>query len=264
MICDEGESRSKTLNNQKDTGNNIYINHTVSILDPVLAEISCKWFGLEKCNTFDCFAGDTVFGFVSDYLGNNFIGIELRQEQVDLNNKRLSTTNSKYICDDGQNILKHIKENSQDLLFSCPPYFNLEVYSEMENDASNQETYEDFMKIIDKAFSDSIKCLKDNRFAVIVCGDIRNKNDTYYRFPDNIIDIFEKNNMFLYNELILVEPIGLNAMRANRTMQSRKCPKVHQNILIFYKSDTKQIKNIFPKIEIDEKIIKEYGSENME
>ena len=77
-------------------------------------------------------------------MGNKFTGIELRQEQADLNNQRLKGSKSKYICDDGQNVLKHIKPNTQDLLFSCPPYFDLEVYSELENDASNQKEYASF------------------------------------------------------------------------------------------------------------------------
>ena len=47
-------------------------------------------------------------------------------------------------------------------VFSCPPYFDLEVYSNKENDASNQETYEEFYEILDKAFTESIKCLKEN------------------------------------------------------------------------------------------------------
>ncbi len=80
IINDNGESRENTLANGSMMAE---MNNGVSILDPVLAEITNKWFGLEKCNTFDCFAGDTVFGYVSSYLGNKFTGIELRKEQAD-------------------------------------------------------------------------------------------------------------------------------------------------------------------------------------
>lgn len=221
-----------------------------SVLDPVLSEIINLWFGLKNCNTFDCFAGDTVFGYVSSYLGNNFTGIELRQSQSDFNNGRTVGMSAKYICDDGRNVLNHIAENSQDLLFSCPPYFDLEVYSDLPNDASNQKEYEDFINILDVAFTNAIKCLKDNRFAVIVCGDVRDKKGNYYRFPDHIKDIFNKNGMATYNELILVDPIGNLQMRVSKYMEHRKVGKTHQNVLVFYKGDSKQIKNIFPKIEM--------------
>ena len=82
----------------------------VSILDPVLAEIACKWFCVEKGRTFDCFAGDTVFGYVSGDLGHDFTGIELRKEQAAINNERVRDMSARYICDDGQNVSKHIKK----------------------------------------------------------------------------------------------------------------------------------------------------------
>ena len=221
-----------------------------SVLDPVLSEIIIKWFGLENSKMFDCFSGDTVFGYVSSYLGNTFKGIELRQSQVDFNNDRTKGFNANYICDDGRNILNHIEENSQDLLFSCPPYFDLEVYSDLSNDASNQKEYKDFLNILDLAFGNAIKCLKDNRFAVIVCGDVRDKKGNYYRFPDHIKEIFEKNNMPLYNELVLIDPVGNLQMRVGKYMEHRKVGKTHQNVLVFYKGNPKEIKKIYPKIEI--------------
>jgi hypothetical protein len=261
LIGDNGESREDKLSNL----NNMSAMYrpemaTVSILDPVLAEISNKWFGLDNCNTFDCFAGDTVFGYVSDALGNTFTGIELRKEQADLNNNRLKGSKSKYICDDGQNVLKHIKEKSQDLLFSCPPYFDLEVYSDLPTDASNQKEYNDFLQILDNAFSDSIKCLKDNRFAFIVVGDIRAKDGTYYKFPDHIKKIFTENGMSLYNEMILLDSLGTAPARANKYMKSRKVVKVHQNILVFYKGDTKKIKDNYKELDFSSI---EYESEDV-
>lgn len=223
-----------------------------SVLDPVLSEIIIKWFGLHNSNMYDCFAGDTIFGYVASYLGNTFKGIELRKSQADFNNERTNGFNANYICDDGRNVLNHISENSQDLLFSCPPYFDLEVYSDLPNDASNQKEYKDFINILDVAFTNSIKCLKENRFAVIVCGDVRDKKGNYFRFPDDIKEIFVKNGMPLYNELILIDPVGNLQMRVSKYMEHRKVGKTHQNVLVFYKGNTKEIKNIFPKIEIVE------------
>lgn len=229
----------------------------VSLLDPVMAELVCRWFGIEGCKTFDCFAGDSVFGYVSAYLGNEFIGIELRPEQVELNNERVAGMSAQYICDDGQNVAKHITPDSQDLLFSCPPYFDLEVYSDLPNDASNQGSYEDFIAILHNAFSGAIGCLKENRFAVIVVGDVRDKTTGYYYdFCGDIKRIFKENGMRLYNEIILIETGASTALRASRYMDSRKVAKMHQNILVFYKGKTKDIKNHFKKIE--------YASEDLE
>lgn len=241
IIEDDGKSRNCVIG--KEFG--------VSLLDPVLSELIIKWYApkQENNNIFDCFAGDTVFGFVAAYQENNFTGIELRQEQVNFNNST-SPENAQYICDDGRNVLQHIGKNTQDLFFSCPPYFDLEVYSNKENDASNQKTYEEFYKILDEAFTNSIQCLKDNRFAVIVLGDVRDKKTgEYYDFSGSVKATFKRNGLKLYNELILLDPLGTAPLRANKFSVSRKNIKVHQNVLVFYKGDTSKIKDEFYNIQ---------------
>lgn len=225
----------------------------VSLFDPVLSETMCKWFTpYEGAKIFDCFAGDTYKGLVFAMCGFSFRGVELRQEQVDINNRVLEGRglDIEYICDDGQNVAKHFDPESQDMLFSCPPYYDLEVYSKDERDASNQGTYEEFIAILDKAFKAALTCLKPNRFAVVVVGDVRDKKTGfYYGFTDDVKRIFKEGGASLYNEIILVETGASTALRASRYMESRKIAKMHQNILVFYKGDPKDIRANFPKID---------------
>ena len=259
VIGDKGQSRTKAKSyNNKSFNNKYKFNaelHETSLLDPVLSEIVICWFGVENGLCFDCFAGDTAFGAVASHLGNKFVGVELRKEQVDFNNEH-TNENAIYHCDDGRNIQKYLANESADLLFSCPPYFNLEVYSDMENDASNQETYEDFYNILDEAFANSIKCLKNDRFAVIVVGDVRNKkNGGYYNFPNDIIKTFISQGLLFYSNIKLLTPIGNAHIRANNNMGKRKPVHVYQDVLVFYKGDTKNIPKNFKPINYDSKYL---------
>lgn len=221
----------------------------VSLFDPVLSEICCRWFTpFEGAKMFDPFAGDTQKGLVFGMCGYEFTGVELRQEQVDINNNVIADRDLpvRYICDDGQNVAKYFEPESQDMLFSCPPYYNLEVYSDLENDASNQGSYEDFLSIIRNAYTSALGCLKENRFAVIVVGDVRNKaNGEYYDFVSDVKRIFREAGAHLYNEIILVEMSSSAALRAAKSMESRKVCKTHQNVLVFYKGDPANIKQHF-------------------
>lgn len=221
----------------------------VSLFDPVLSEICCRWFTpFDGAKMFDPFAGDTQKGLVFGMCGYEFTGVELRQEQVDINNNVIADRDLpvRYICDDGQNVAKYFEPESQDMLFSCPPYYNLEVYSDLENDASNQGSYEDFLSIIRNAYTAALGCLKENRFAVIVVGDVRNKaNGEYYDFVSDVKRIFREAGAHLYNEIILVEMSSSAALRAAKSMESRKVCKTHQNVLVFYKGDPANIKQHF-------------------
>lgn len=225
------------------------INNGVSLFDPVLAEILFLWFAPEAAKIVDPFAGDIRKGAVAGTLGHTFTGIELRPEQYEENIQAIEKLNLKdkvsYINADGTTILNHIEEETQDMLFSCPPYYDLEEYSKMAEDASNQETYEDFIAILDKAFTAGIKTLKNNRFAAVVVGDLRDKKGCYYNFHEDIKFIFNKAGMPLYNELILIESGATAGMRANNAMRNRKTVKTHQNILVFFKPEEGEL----PKVE---------------
>lgn len=261
LIGDNAESRENSLGNIADLARYGMksIGQGTSLLDPVLSEVILRWFGIDGGACFDTFAGDSVFGYVSAYLGYSFTGIELREEQVALNSERTVGMSARYICDDGCNVLQHIAEGTQDLFFSCPPYYDLEVYSDKSNDASNQETYEDFIAIIEKAFSNAIKCLKNDRFAVVVCGDVRDKSGAYRCFPDDIKSIFIRNGCILYNELILLDPIGRLIYSATNNMKTRKVGKRHQNVLVFYKGNPKEIKNNYKPIEYATEDLEQFG-----
>ena len=113
-----------------------------------------------------------------------------------------------------------------------------------------------------------MKCLKDDRFAVVVVGDVRDKNGGYYCFPDDIKRIFRNAGMLLYNELIYVENAGTAGLRVNNHMSHRKVTKVHQNVLVFYKGDTSKIKDNFQPIDYSEDeintMLEEYGGDEEE
>lgn len=225
----------------------------VSLFDPVLAEVLCKWFTpSEGSRIFDPFAGDTQKGLVFATCGHTFRGIELRQEQVDVNERVIEGRglDIAYICDDGRNVAKHVEAESQDLLFSCPPYYDVEVYSDLPNDASNQGTYEEFLEVLRVAFHSAIGCLKNDRFAVVVVGDVRDKRTgCYYDFVGDVKRMFKDAGMPLYNEVVLIESGASTALRVTNCMKMRKMVKCHQNVLVFYKGDPRKIKNHFPAIE---------------
>lgn len=267
LIDDFGESRENALYKRRDVNAETHLKITAistsSVLDAVLAELAVKWFCPAGGTTFDPFAGDTVFGFVSAYSGFPFTGIELRPEQARTNQQRVNKHKlaAKYICDDGRNVLKHIKPGSRDFLFSCPPYFNLERYSDLANDASNQKSYEDFLALLEAVFAASVKALKNNRFAVIVVGDIRDEKGNYRGFPSDVVEMFERNGMWLYNDIVLLNVAGKAGMKVDGQFTTyRKVVKVHQNVLVFYKGNAKTIKENFGAIDLagDEEPIQQF------
>jgi len=60
--------------------------------------------------------------------------------------------------------------------------------------------------------------------------------------------MFKAHGCPLYNECIIVEPIGTLPQRVQRYMRNRKVGKCHQNVLVFYKGDPKEIPTNYNEI----------------
>ena len=121
-----------------------------------------------------------------------------------------------------------------DFVFSCPPYADLEVYSDLKGDISNMP-YDDFMKVYKEIIAKSCNLLKNGGYACFVVGEVRNKKGNYIGFVPDTINAFRNCGMNYYNEGILLSTIASASMRANGNMKTGKLVKVHQNILIFKK-----------------------------
>jgi len=211
----------------------------VSVFDPALCEVLYHWFCDEGGTILDPFAGGSVRGIVANYLGYKYSGIDIRQEQVDSNREQamdiLPIENQpQWYVGDSNELLNDNWNTKFDMVMSCPPYADLEVYSDLEGDISNKP-YKQFLELYESIIAKSCKLLKVGGYACFVVGEVRDKNGFYIGFVPDTIKAFEKCGMKFYNEAILLNAIASASMRANGNMKTQKLVKVHQNILVFKK-----------------------------
>ena len=209
-----------------------------SIFDPALCEILYHWFCVDGKEILDPFAGGSVRGIVANYLGYKYTGIDIRQEQIDSNRKQgldiLDVVNQpNWFVGDSNEVLNGFNKKF-DFVFSCPPYADLEVYSDLDGDISNMP-YIEFMKAYKEIIKKSCNLLKSGGYACFVVGEVRDKKGNYIGFVPDTINAFKDCGMGFYNEGILLDQLGTASMRAGGNMKSQKLVKVHQNILIFKK-----------------------------
>ena len=209
-----------------------------SVFDPVLCELIYSWFSPTSGQILDPFAGGSVRGIVASHTGRKYTGIELRQEQVDANNKQSRLAADplpEWINGNSLDIDKLAGPLEADLIFSCPPYANLEVYSDNPEDLSTM-AYNDFKKAYFEIIKKSCACLKNDRFACFVVGEVRDKRGNYLNFVGDTVEAFRAAGLEFYNEAILITCVSSLPMRAGRVFSaSRKLGKTHQNVLVFVK-----------------------------
>ena len=215
-----------------------------SIFDPVLCEIAYRWFCPRGGVALDPFAGGSVRGIVAAMLGREYVGIELRQEQIRANEsqKQLICPDASitWIQGDSSDIATLYPSGEVDFVFTCPPYADLEVYSDDIRDLSNMK-YDDFLSAYQNIILLSCERLKQDRFAMIVVGDVRDKKGIYRNFPCDTVSAFRSAGLQLYNEAILVTAVGSLPIRAGKQFRAtRKLGKTHQNVFVFVKGSPKK------------------------
>lgn len=232
-----GTDDYRSIKNKKGYDNKE--NYT-SIFDPALCEVIYNWFCVNGKEILDPFAGGSVRGVVANYLGYRYTGIDIRQEQIDSNIGQgldiLDVNNQpNWYVGDSNEILDNINKEF-DLVFTCPPYADLEVYSDLKGDISNMN-YNEFIRAYEEIINKSCRLLKVGGYACFVVGEVRDKKGNYIGFVPDTINAFKKAGMSFYNEAILLNPVASASMRANGNMKSQKLVKIHQNVLIFKKTN---------------------------
>ena len=210
-----------------------------SIFDPVLCECVYSWFCPPDGHVLDPFASGSVRGIVAGYLGRQYTGIELRPEQVEANRVQAGELEVKasWIVGNSKDAAT-LAPGEYDLVFSCPPYYDLEVYSDLDGELSAAPSYAEFIAGYREIVAASVGLLKDDRFACFVVGDIRDKKGHYRNFVSDTIAAFRDAGMELYNEAILVTAVGSLSIRVPRQFErGRKLGKTHQNVLVFLKGN---------------------------
>lgn len=209
-----------------------------SVFDPVLAELIYRWFCPPGGSVLDPFAGGATRGVVASRLGLRYAGIDLRPQQVRSNRRPARSlagrTAPRWIIGDARDV-RHLAPGRYDLIFTCPPYADLEVYSDDPRDLSRMR-YPSFLAALGFVLSESVSLLRPNRFAVIVVGEVRAADGTLRGLVPATIAAARDCGLGLYNDAIFLPMCGSLPLRApTGFLTGRKLGRGHQNVLIFSK-----------------------------
>lgn len=217
------------------------VDDKISVFDAYLCELMYTWYTPPMGNILDPFAGGSVRGIVATELDFSYTGIDLSKEQIAAN--KLQSNKPNWIYGNSNAVLDTIT-NEYDLVLTCPPYHDLEIYSDHPDDISNM-SYEDFIKNYTSILNKAQQKLKMNRFFVLVISEIRDitiagnyKIGKYKGFVPDTIRIMESLGLHYYNEFILLNSKHA-AIKVVDTYfnRNRKNTSIHQNVLVFVKGN---------------------------
>lgn len=212
-----------------------------SVFDPVLCELAYAWWCPAGGRVLDPFAGGSVRGIVAALMGRDYVGVELRAEQVAANMQQgaeITPARPPMWMHGDSRFIAGMVQGSFDFLLTCPPYADLERYSDDPRDLSTMD-YGTFRDTLAEIMGQAFAMLRADTFAAVVVGDVRGPDGNYRGFPADVVNIARDYGLGYYNHAAIVARIGSTAVTAGNTFRYRKLTKQHQDLLVFVKGDAR-------------------------
>ena len=213
-----GEStRENTLKSFGGAGKKTAYTSTTSYFNPNLCKIIYSSYCPPKGKIFDPFSS-VVRPYMAKSLGYNYVGCEIRESEAEKIQKILD---SSFIfgedCDvNVYNIdcRKFQTDEKFDLIFTCPPYWTLETYSQEEGDISNISDYKIFLSEMENVYRKCLSLMHENSYCCFVVADFRDYTEgrklvnRLVPFVSDMIRCGEDAGLVLYDKVILKKPLG--------------------------------------------------------
>jgi DNA modification methylase len=200
-----------------------------------VAENIIRYWSMKGSKVVDPFAGRVTRAVVTTKLDREYYGYEITPNTY----KRALTHFDKHNISpnlykgDGCK-LEHTEDNFADLVFTCPPYFNIEQYETCDNQLSDIKDYHTFMDSMGECIKNVKRVLKEGAWAVFVVADFRVGGELK-SFSSDLIQSFKNNDMIHYDTIIMENISPFATLTAYQAACKRYTPKTHEYILVFRK-----------------------------
>ncbi len=235
LVGDSSQTRESLNSNRSDRRNGVN-NGKPSIFNPNLCQMILSAYCDENSIIYDPFAGGGTRAIISSMFGHKYYGVEIREEEVERINDKKKELDLDFTVIKGDALNKNFDDIKFNFSLTCPPYYDLEQYSNLDNDLSNQKDYNGFLEMLSKSVKRVYDCLEDDSISVWVVGNFRNKFGELEHLNGDLIRIGKENNFILLDELIYEGASKVALTRCSKFEKNRKSIRMHEYIVIFKKT----------------------------
>jgi len=239
-------NRERDMNSEhfKDSFVNFYDDkELLSEFNPTVAKNIINFWSNENDIIFDPFSGRTR-SLVAYAMNRLYIGCEISTDVVDYMLNKYNELNLIYnddfnvdvVNDDCINIKKYYPDTEFDLIFSCPPYWNLEKYQSCDGQLSDIKAYDEFIDALGDRLDVAVKQLKIDKYMCMVVGDFR-KNKKYVTFHNDLMNRMKQNKSLKLHDVIVIQniPFHTAAYYFGAKKKHKFTSKSHEYLLVWKK-----------------------------
>jgi DNA modification methylase len=201
----------------------------------------------EEDSILDPFAGRSSRSLISVLLNRNYLGFDVVDENLNESRVQYEEFKNDYnkigrlklIHSSSEFIDDFVKQDEcVDLIFTCPPYFNIERYESTPGQLTDFKTYEEFFENYKTILNKCIPKLKPTGFFIVVLANFRVDNK-FYDFCGDTKNIL-KEHLDFHDEIILEMSPAKRHPLYLQAITNLNCLKTHEYCIVFRNSDMKE------------------------
>jgi len=236
LLGEDGHTGTRTETMRADH-DSVYTG-THSVFPAPLVEWVLLRYAPSGSRILDALAGGPPRAVVAAIMGYEYVGFDIRQEQIDENLKLLTEmdlhNSVDYYLGDGCLLQPAFPMGEFDCALTCPPYWNLEKYSDLPNDLSNAKSYTDFDLSMQKCAKAHRPHMKPGAFVCIVVGPFRDKKTgELIDFPAHTVMNFQDAGFIYWQQIVLSKNFASAAKRSTNAWKGHKLVPAHEFLLVF-------------------------------
>ena len=188
--------------------------------------------------------GDPTAMTVTHHLKRNFIGYDISEENFNINvelKKKLMGENAQKTLFKSKNFIDIYKKSSEcmddlenesvDMVFFSPPYWDLEFYGEEEGQLGFGNTYEEFLAGLGNVVKEAYRTLKYGKYCAININDFVKKGK-FYDYHMDLKKLMDDAGFRRHDTIIIVWKSCIGQAFASQVEDWKKTAKRHEYILI--------------------------------
>lgn len=210
---------------------------TTTIFNPAVASWLLNLYAPPTPATvFDPFAGGGTRAIIAGAKGLDYIGCELRAEEVASSMALVAAAGvaGSVAIEEADAAAPPFPDASADLLLTCPPYWNLEQYDGGPRDLSMAATYDEFLDMLYPVVLASRRVLKLGARSLWVVGLHRDKAGTLLPMHHDLATLHRRAGFRFKEEIILAQRNNGAIQRVgNFERGDRRLVRTHEYALVF-------------------------------
>lgn len=215
----------------------------LSTFPPDLARKIVLFYSEKGETVLDPMAGHNSRMQVTYELERNYIGYDICKEFMEFNNKvkdeitgkgsqgLMFTPSTTIILNEQSSETLNEANNSIDMIYTSPPYWDIEYYDDNKLQLGYKKTYNEFLGGIERVLIECRRVLKPKKYCIFNINDFR-KDGMLYPYHSHMIDMMLKVGFFLHDIIIVKWASAIGACFASQIEERKIVAKSHEYLIV--------------------------------